>query len=399
MRVLIVNKFWYPRGGDCVVAMGTASLLRRMGHEVAIFSMQHPDNVSCDGDDRFVPQVHFDGSLGQKLRAMQRSLGDKSVRKVFTQLLNDFQPQVVHLHNIHSYLSPVVAQLAHEHGCRVVWTMHDYKLLCPAYSCLRDGKPCDLCMGHPLDVVSHRCMKGSLLASIAGLIEATEWNRTLLSLYVDTFICPSQFMAGKMLQAGFPADKLAVVSNFIPSERCDTAPVAIGRAPYACYVGRLSAEKGITTLLQAATSLPFTLKVAGDGPLLAPMREQYASSKNIEFLGRQDAADVAALLRLARFSVMPSQWWENNPLSMIESLCAGTPVVGTDMGGIPELIDKGNGIIVPATDAEALASAMRQAWDTPWNHAAIARNAHQCFDQQAHYRALLSLYQGIRADK
>ena len=394
MKALIVNKFWYPRGGDCVVAMGTADLLRRMGHEVAIFSMRHPDNVACTGDDRFVPQVHFDGTFTQKLRAVRRSMGDSDVKRAFSQLLRDFQPQVVHLHNIHSYLSPVVAKLAHEHGCRVVWTLHDYKLLCPAYSCLRQGQPCDQCIEHPMDVVVNRCMKGSLLASIAGLIEATEWNSTLLSQYVDVFICPSRFMALKMKQAGFPAEKLAVITNFIPDERRDTAPVSLGRAQYACYVGRLSAEKGVDTLLQAAASLPFTLKVAGDGPLLAPLREQYASSKNIEFLGRQDAHAVTALLRQAQFSVTPSQWWENNPLSIIESLSAGTPVVGTDMGGIPELIDNSNGIIVPAGHVQALASAMRHAADTAWDRAAIARDAHHRFHPQTHYRALLNLYQG-----
>ena len=392
MRVLIVNKFWYPRGGDCVVAMSTARLLQRMGHDVAIFSMQHPDNENFGGDQHFVPQVRFDGSIRKKCQAMQRATGDKAVNTLFSQVLRKFEPQVVHLHNIHSYLSPLIAQLAHDYGCRVVWTMHDYKLLCPSYSCLRKGKPCDACIKHPMDVVVHRCMKGSLVASIAALLEATRWNSTMLSRNVDTFICPSQFMADKMSQANFPSEQLAVLPNFLPDERRDNSPVAMGRSDYYCYVGRLSPEKGVETLIETAARLPYTLKVAGDGPMLNTLRERYAHNTNIDFLGKINSASVQQLLRLARFSVMPSQWWENNPLSVIESLCAGTPVVVTDMGGLPELIDEQCGIIVPTDNPKALAEAVNRAWDAHWDYAAIARRANTRHDSQVHYRALMAIY-------
>ena len=375
-----------------MVAMGTAQLLRRMGHDVAIFSMQHPENESFGGDQHFVPQVRFDGSLRKKCQALQRATGDKAVSSLFTQVLRDFQPQVVHLHNIHSYLSPLIAQLAHDYGCRVVWTMHDYKLLCSCYTCLRKGKPCDACIKHPMDVVVHRCMKGSFVASVAALLEATRWNSTVLSRNVDTFICPSQFMADKMSQANFPSEQLTVLPNFLPDEHRDTSPVAWGRNDYCCYVGRLSPEKGVGILLETASRLPYTLKVAGDGPLLETFREQYGRCPNIELMGKLDSNSVAKLLRLARFSVMPSQCWDNNPLSVIESLCAGTPAVVTDMGGLPELIDDQCGIVVPAGDCDALASAMRRAWDARWDYASIARKANTRYDPQVHYQALMSIY-------
>lgn len=392
MKVLIVNKFWYARGGDCVVAMSTANLLRRMGHDVEVFSMQHPSNIECDYNVTFAPQVHFDGNLVQKVRAMVRAMGDKNVRMAFTTAFERFQPDVVHLHNIHSYLSPVVAQIAHNHGCRVVWTLHDYKLFCPSYCCLLKGATCDSCIEHPMDVVVHRCMKNSLVASIAALLESTKWNTHQLTQCVDAFICPSKFMADKMKQAGFQAEKLNIIHNFMPNDKRDTSPVALGRSDYCCYIGRLTPEKDLGTLLDAACRLPFTLKVAGDGPLHDDLAKKYGSCPNIEFLGRINSHEVNKLLRLARFSVMPSNWWENNPLSIIESLCTGTPVVGMQMGGIPELIDEHNGLLVPAGDPSALAKAMQQAWETHWDYASIARKANTKYDPNAHYNALLTCY-------
>lgn len=398
MRILIVNKFWYPRGGDCVVAMANAKLLRRMGHDVGVFTMEYPSN---DNDSHIVgctSRVDFAGSVGQKLRYLRRVMGGAGVKRDFTQALQTFEPQVVHLHNVHSYLSPIVAKLAHDHGCRVVWTMHDYKLLCPVYSCLREGRPCRDCVEHPLDLVNNRCMKHSLPASIAALIEASQWNRERLLQWVDTFVCPSEFMAQQLRLAGIPDDKIAVLHNAMPAERIDTSPITAGRADYCCYVGRLSHEKGIDTLAQAVSRLPFTLKVAGDGPLADQLHRRYAHVDNIEWLGRLDASQVAALLRLARFSVIPSEWWENCPLGVIESLCAGTPVVGTRMGGIPELLDDACGVLAEPGDPEGLAKAMQQAWNQRWNHAAIARRAHVTFDEQTHYRDLMRIYQTMHSE-
>ncbi|MBQ7691843.1 MAG: glycosyltransferase [Muribaculaceae bacterium] len=388
MRILIVNKFWYPRGGDCVVAMATAGLLRRMGHDVAVFTMAHPQNIADPHILGKAPQVE----LADRWRYLRRMLGGMGVKPAFARVLDEFNPQVVHLHNVHSYLSPVVARLAREHGCRVLWTMHDYKLLCPAYTCLRNGQPCIECVGRQSSVVCHRCMKHSVTASVAGMIEAKKWKINRLTDWVDTFVCPSEFMAQMLRRASVPSERVAVVPNFLPAGRAVDSPVALGRANYCCYVGRLSPEKGVETLLKAAAALPFTLRVAGDGPLLGELRSRYGHCRNIELLGRLDATHVAELLRLAQFSVMPSECLENFPMGVIESLCAGTPVVATRMGGIPELVNDSCGLLVPPADPAALAEAMRQAWSRRWNHAAIARQASSRFHEQTHYRSLMGLY-------
>lgn len=146
MRILQVNKFYYRRGGDCVVMMNTEKLLREAGHEVRAYAMHYPDNELTDASSSFASEVRFAGGIGNKLKALGRTLGMGDIRQSFKAVLAGFNPDVVHLHNIHSYLSPVLAQLAKEHGCRVVWTKHDYKLVCPAYAMLRNGEVCELCV-------------------------------------------------------------------------------------------------------------------------------------------------------------------------------------------------------------------------------------------------------------
>ena len=391
MRVLLVNKFYYPRGGDCVVVLNTEALLREHDVEAEVFAMQYPDNLPARYQERFAGEVSFSGGVGNRLRALSRTMGLDDVRRCFEAVLDDFKPDVVHLHNIHSYLSPVVGQLAHRRGIRVVWTLHDYKLLCPRYDCLRDGNPCEQCIGGTKhNVLTYRCMKGSLPASAVAWLEAVKWNRSTLEKNTDLFVCPSEFMASKMRQGGFDPDKITVLNNFLDPVKLKRYN-AVGEQPrkdYYCYVGRLSQEKGINDLLAVASRLPYSLKVAGGGPLETELRERYGSCPNIEFLGMVDADTVATLLTAARLSVVPSQSYENNPLSVIESLCAGTPVAGSRIGGIPELIDDKSGVVFQPFDKDALSSAITTAMTREWNYADIARKALARFSPETHLAAL-----------
>ena len=391
-RILIANKFYYPRGGDCIVAMNLERLLKEQGHEVAVFAMQYPENVDSGWNSYYASQVDFAGSLGGKLCAAKRLMGHGDIKAAFIRILDDFNPHIVHLHNIHSYLSPVLAKLAKRHGCRVVWTLHDYKLVCPSYACLLNGKPCEQCIGHgKMHVLKNRCMKGSLAASALAYIEARKWNRNVLERYTDAFICPSHFMAGKMRKDGFNQEKIHVVCNHIDSEKLALFnSLSSSREVYYAYVGRLSAEKGVETLLNVASKLPYTLKVAGDGPLKEEL-EQHSNS-NILFLGHQNAEQVAELLSKAHFSVVPSEWYENNPLSVIESLCAGTPVVGARTGGIPELLDKSSGITFMPGISEELTTAINQAFTTNWHYNSIKEVSIKRFSAKEHLNQVLNIY-------
>lgn len=399
-RVLLVNKFYYRRGGDCVCVLNLEELLRARGHEVAVFAMHYPENLPSPWERYWASEVEFGGGVGSKLNAMARTMGFGSVCSRFRRIIRDFRPDVVHIHNIHSYLSPVVAKIARKAGIKVVWTLHDYKLLCPSYACLRDGSPCELCFDRKSRVLATRCMKGSLAASAVAYAEALRWNQAALTRMTSRFICPSRFMMEKMAQGGFPQDKLTVLCNFLAPEMASRMQRhAVGsysreREPYYCYVGRLSAEKGVETLLQAASGLPYELRVAGDGPLARELREKYSHCDNIRFLGRLDSEGVEKLLASARLSVLPSECYENNPLGVIESLCCGTPVVGAQIGGIPELIGEKTGITYPSGDVEALRSAIRRAWTTAFDHESIAADSLVRFSATAYYEALCAIYAG-----
>ena len=391
-RVLLVNKFYYPRGGDCVVVLNTEALLRENGVDAQVFAMEYPENLPTRYQQQFASEVSFGGGLGNQWRALKRTLGMGDVIARFEAVLDDFKPDVVHLHNIHSYLSPVVGELAHKRGIRVVWTLHDYKLLCPRYDCLLDGEPCEKCFtGAKRNVLTHRCMKGSLPASAVAWLEAKKWNRRLLEKNTDLFVCPSEFMAAQMKSGGFDASCLKVLNNFLDPvkyKQYQEMDSSAQREDYYCFVGRLSHEKGVVDLLEVASRLPYRLKVAGGGPLADELKEKYAQCGNIEFLGMLDAQSVARLLTGARLSVVPSQWYENNPLSVVESLCAGTPVAGSQIGGIPELIDTANGVKFQPFDKESMGTAITMSMTREWNHGEIAARAMERFGAQAHFMAL-----------
>lgn len=389
MRVLLANKFYYRRGGDCIYTMNVERLLRQHGHEVAVFAMHHPDNIPTTWARYFPEEVSFNGG-GGKLKAALRPFGTNEVKQLFGRLLDDFKPDVVHLNNIHSQLSPVIGEMAHKRGIRVVWTLHDYKLLCPRYDCLRSGTtPCDLCYSSKRHCLSHRCMKGSLPASIIGWLEAEKWHRRRLDAMTDAFICPSRFMAGEMEKGGFAKEKLHHLCNFINTDQCHRDEYL--KKGYYCYVGRLSEEKGVRTLIEAANRLPHPLIVIGGGPLEEELRQTAGS--HISFAGHCGWYDVKRLVGEARFSVIPSEWYENNPLSVIEAQCLGTPVLGADIGGIPELIDEGmNGMIFTAGDDKQLAEKITLMWSKAFDYRSIAASALSRYDSQSYYELLYKVY-------
>lgn len=392
-KILLVTKFYYRRGGDCIYTLNLENLLLEQGHEVAVFAMQYPENLPSKWSEYWPTEISFSGGIGQKINAVKRTLGFGDVKTQFARLLKDFAPDVVHLNNIHSYLSPVVAQMAHKAGAKVTWTIHDLKLICPNYTCYRNGMPCELCFDSNLHVLKNRCMKESLAASAIACIEATYWNHNKLQRATDTFICPSQFMATKMTHGGFDEKKLVTLCNFLSPEMIEhysSNKASSNRQDYYCYVGRLSKEKGVANLLKTAATLPYRIKVAGDGPLAEELRAQYGNCENIEFLGHIDSGGVESLLSSARFSILTSEYYENNPLGIIESLCAGTPVVGAKIGGIPELIDSSRGITFETENSEDLSRAITEAWNKGFQYTAIQARALEEFSPINYYNRLIS---------
>lgn len=387
MRILLSNKFYYRRGGDCIYMLNLEQLLKAHGHDVAVFAMDYPENIETTWKKYFPSNM-------SKLMAFTRPFGSHEVKTKFNRLLDDFKPDVVHLNNIHTQLSPVIAELAHMRGIKVVWTLHDYKLLCPRYDCLRGGKDiCAACFGGdktPCKV--NKCMKGSTLASLIGYKEAVVWNRERLEACTDVFVCPSRFMEEKMVQGGFDNSKIKVLCNFIDVEKCRKD--SYKKEDYYCYVGRLSHEKGVGTLIEVASRLPYRLKVIGGGPMMEQLKAQSDRlAGKVEFLGFKQWIEIKEIAGRAKFTVIPSEWYENNPLSVIEAECLGTPVLGARIGGIPELIDEGvNGMTFESGNADDLADKIKAMFNASFDYEAIAKAAMKRYNAEAYYDEIMKYY-------
>ncbi len=401
MRILLVNKFLYPKGGDCIHAFGLEKLLKSYGHEVGFFAMQHPLNQFSDHSKYFPSEVDYSKkSFKNIVEQFLRPLHSPEVRKKFLALLDDFKPDIVHVHNIHSQLSPIVVQQAFNKGIPVVWSIHDYKLLCPRYDCRRDDKPCELCFTDKANVIRYRCMKNSLSASILAYLEAIIWNRKKLSTFTYQFICPSEFINQKMISGGFETTKLTTINNFFNTDNfLKDQPE---KESYYCYIGRLSKEKGVETLLKSAKELPqYNLKIVGTGPLFQYFIKEY-NYPNIEYCGFKTAAEVQELLSKAMFSVMPSECYENNPLAVIESLCKGTPVLGARTGGIPELITENvNGFLFESGNKIDLVDKIKFFWENGIhniNSNEISLAALTRFAEDAYYKKLMNIYISAQTD-
>ncbi|MCL2328086.1 MAG: glycosyltransferase [Bacteroidetes bacterium] len=390
MKILLSNKFYYPRGGDCIYTINLEQLLQQHGHETAMFAMQYSENLPSRWSKYFPSEVKFSPGLGM-FEAFMRPLGTAEVKKKFNALLDDFQPDVVHLNNIHTQLSPVIAQIAHERGIRVVWTLHDYKLLCPRYDCLRNGQEiCELCFTDKKQVLKNRCMKNSLFASVLAYQEAIKWTREKLEKYTDVFICPSQFMAEKMIQGGFDMKKIVPLCNFIDVEKTKKEDYN-QKEDYYCFVGRLSHTKGVKTLIDAAKTLPYKLKIIGGGELQEELMQQ--APDNIEFVGYKQWDGIKEIVGNARFTVIPSEWYENNPLSVIEAESLGTPVLGARIGGIPELIETGKtGMLFESRNAADLKDKIEQMFATTFDYKTIAEESQNRYSAETYYQEIVKIY-------
>ena len=391
MKILLANKFYYRRGGDCIYMLNLEQLLKAHGHEVAVFAMDYPENLSTPWQKYFPSEIRFKSGLGM-IEAFMRPFGTREVKKKFNALLDDFQPDVVHLNNIHSQVSPIIAELAHQRGIRVVWTLHDYKLLCPRYDCLRNGvKVCEDCFTDKYKVLDYKCMKNSMMASFLSYQEAKKWTRERLESCTDVFIGPSQFMCNKMVQGGFAPSKQRSLCNFIDSAKCRRNDYN-KRENYYCFIGRLSHEKGVKTLIEAANVLPnHKLVVIGGGSLENELKAM--AGKHIEFVGFKQWDEIKELVGKARFSVIPSEWYENNPLSIIESECLGTPILGAAIGGIPELIDEVTGMTFESHNTVDLQQKIEAMFARVFDYTAIAQTSQQRYDAESYYNEIMKIYQ------
>lgn len=390
MRILVVNKFYYNRGGDCVATMALEKVLKEHGHDVAIYSMSYPQNINNEWSGYFAPEVSFSSSLSGKLKALNRIFKSKEIKTGFSRLLDDFKPDIVHLNNIHSYLSPYVAEIAHKRGVKVVWTLHDYKLICPSYLCLRHGQVCTDCIKSPLSVLKNKCMKDSFVQSFVGYIEYIYWNRSVLEKNVDIFITPSNFMRNLMSSAGFNINRIYTLPHYMSRE---ISRQNVKKEDYYCFVGRFSEEKGVRLLINVAKSLPYKLILIGDGPLRKDLEYMVDNAENIEFKGFMQWEDLSAVLSKARFLVTPSLCYEVFGLVNIEAQLLGTPVLGANIGGIPETVADGKtGMLFESGNESDLKTKIKKMFETDFDYNEIRIISEKQYSSETYYSKLISIY-------
>lgn len=359
MKILHVNKFLYRRGGAEAYLFDLASLQQRAGHDVAFFGMSHPENDAMPLADLFPSHVELDpppSGLASKVKGAARMFYSASARRGLAAALETVQPDVVHLHNIYHQLSPSVLRPLKD--IPALMTLHDYKLVCPTYLFLDHGKVCEACLGgHFTQAVRRRCADGSLAKSALLAAESTFQSATRAYDPIDVFACPSRFLLGKIAAGGVFPDRLHQLPLFI-----DVAGITPVDAPGAdaIYVGRLSEEKGPDVLIRAAALAGVAVDIVGDGPERAAL-EALATQlgARVRFHGRLPRAEVLAKMRAAAVTVVPSRCYENQPLAVLESFACGVPVIGSDLGGISELVEPGvDGALVAADDPQSLADAL-----------------------------------------
>lgn len=363
MRVLQVNKFYDPRGGTERVLFDLEDGLRERGHEVAVFACRHPDNRPSVWSDYFAADRDYaGGSWRQRISHAAGTLYDGAARARFARILDAFAPDVVHFHNIYHQLSPSLLDEVAERALPSVMTLHDYKLVCPVYRLYREGAPCTKCVGTrwPGWVGVHRCSRGSTAESWLLAVESTfHRQRRSYERAIARFLCPSAFLAERMREGGLPPSRLVVLRNAPRHRPAVASPELRDAVPTLLYAGRLSEEKGVDLLVEAARAVPAVqLRIAGDGPEAEALRRLAEGLANVHWLGRLEAAGLDRERARAWAVVVPSRWWENAPLTVLEACAAGRPVLAADHGGLTEMVDHGlNGWRVPAGVAAAWAEA------------------------------------------
>ena len=361
MKILLVNKFHFLKGGSEKYYFELANLLKEKGHQIAFFSMQNEKNIKTDCKEYFVEE--FDLNTGSKLKALDVIYSKKNKKRML-QALEDFKPDVVHVNNFQRQLSESIIDAIKEKNIPIVFTAHDLEAICPNKTMLDENKEiCELCKnGKYINCIKKKCVKSSLLKSVLGAVETKYYrNKKVYTKKIDKIVTPSKFYKQQLIDYGVEDNRIVAMSNFLDTDKYN---INIKDNGYALYFGRLSKEKGILNLIEAFSRIKNQkLHIAGDGPEREKIEKIIMDrhlENNIKLLGFLNEKEMQEEISNCRFVVLPSIWYDNCPYSILETLTIGKPVIGSDMGGIPELVkDNINGLIFKHDDIQELEKKMK----------------------------------------
>jgi glycosyltransferase involved in cell wall biosynthesis len=415
MKILLVNNYYYNRGGDCTYLFSLKKILIEKGHKVIVFSMNHPLNFDSEYSKYFVSYIDYEQEVKNKtlssgIKVIKKAIYSREAKSKIEALIKAEKPDIAHIQNIHHHITPSIFFVFKKYNIPIVWTLHDFTLICPNTSFLAHGKICEKCKKSKLFWPSvTRCKKDSFGASTMAAIETSIHRSLKIRNMVDVFIAPSNFLRDKIIEYGFNSDKIICLNNFncqIGSD--EETPENTGFL----YIGRLSQEKGIKTLIDATMKLfsnrnnisknilAKKLRIVGDGPLREKMISYVKSNKMdhvIEFLGHKKHEEVLDLIKHCSFVILPSECYENFPYSVLEAFAYKKPVIGSRIGGIPELVKNWEtGLLFKPGDSDELCLKIKFLLEHPDKTKALGENAKAFVEQnlivESHYYKLYEIY-------
>lgn len=410
MKILQINKFYYPRGGAEHHMFDLAALLASEGHTVIPFAMHHPQNVPTPYSRYFVSEADFSRSSWRAFKEFGRVLYSREAKRQVSKLIADERPDIAHVHLLYHHLSPSVLVALKNAGIPVVLTIHDWKLLCPSYTLFTQGQPCTRCMGgHYGQATAHRCIRNELLPSVLASLEAFFHHaKKYYEEYIDALVAPSHFVKEMFVHFGWPAEKITIVPHFLsPRLPIVADPLPAAHPPRFAYVGRLSPEKGVSELVSywLDKKIPYSLEMYGTGPLEDELRYTLASQRNgarIVLLGQADRSTLWKRLATASAVVVPTRMYETFGLVVLEALAAGIPVVASRRGALAEIVEQSHaGVLFDWSETgvplmQALESVLKRSndWRSRAHH--YITTHHQ---PKSYYQELMAVYHALLTNR
>lgn len=403
MRILLVNKFHYLRGGSEKYYFELAKLLKSHGHTVAFFSMKNENNIKTGDREYFVDEI--DMNTGSKFEALNVIYSKKN-KALMEKALEEFKPDIVHINNFQRQLSASIIDAVKEKNIPLIMTAHDLNPICPASIMLYNGEVCEDCItkGYT-SCIKKKCIKNSMLKSVLGYIEKKYYDLHKIFCKIDCIISPSEFNKNQLLKGKLKCNDITVIHNFVNETK--KTDYALGDCAF--YFGRLSREKGILNLVEAINNIPSArLIIAGDGPekenIQAYIKEHKLENR-ITLLGYLNQNDIRENIRKCRFVTVPSICFENCPYSILETMEIGKPIIGSKIGGIPELIkDDVNGYTYAYDCVDDLTDKLKILFENDEKVNEFSNNSKRLYKEnysaEAYYNKLMTVYNKyINTDK
>lgn len=361
-KVLLINKYHYIKGGSETYHFALGDLLQSKGHKVVYFAMEDEKNFPCEYSGYFSKNRDFNSKLSfvEKIKAGFSALYSYDAKKKIERLIKDEKPDIVHINLVHRHITLSVVDGIKKFGLPIVLTAHDSNCICPNHIMFANEKVCHRCIsqGNYKSALKQKCVKNSMSQTLLAVLEAKiyQWKKTYNK--IDYYICPSKFFRDKYREAKFTKNPIEHITNFLP--RNTEYKKHLDNDNYFLYFGRLSKEKGLMSLVKAYSKCGFNSKLylVGEGPLRADL-EEYVRENNLTekviFTGFQSGENLKKYIAKAKGVVLPSQWYENCPYTVLEAMAMGKPVIVSDCGGMAELVNHGeNGFVCRAFNDKSL---------------------------------------------